>query len=250
MNVVGFVLAFAAVHGMLLEMNTSDSSHPIGVRLGVAVGASLAAVSLLAGCGSSKSSGAKNASSGSPTTTSAAGSASSPGMADGGASPSTVASGSSSLPPKPTDPGPGGPRDCSTDMLKLTIQPLHEPVNHVMISATNTSKLPCHLNKYPLLRTYQSQPSPIGAAEASKPASAILLAPGATAYAGLMTSAGDGSGSNGKNVAALILQLQPGSAGSGGVGRPASVPMPPGATYVDSAAVVTYWESDIQSATY
>jgi hypothetical protein len=222
---------------MLLEMNTSDASRSIGIRLGVAVGTSLAAVSLVAGCTSSTSAGSANAASGSATTSSAAAATSSSDSSD------------SSLPPKPTDPGPGGPHDCSTDMLKLVIEPLREPIDHVMISATNTSQLPCHLNKYPLLRTYLSQATPIKAAEATKPAGAILLAPGATAYAGLTTSAADGSGTNGKNVAALLLQLQPSGPG-GGVGRPASVPMPQGAQYVDSAAVVTYWESDVQSATY
>ena len=241
---------------MLLEMNTSDSNRPIGTRLGAAVAVALAAGALAAGCGSSKSStaaaaapGSLGTSSASTSTAAGAASTSSSGSLDGGASPSPAGSGSSSLPAKPTDPGPGGPRDCSTDMLKLTIQPLREPVNHVMISATNTSHVPCHLNKYPILRTFASQQTPIAAAETTKPASVILLAPGATAYAGLMTNSADGSGTNGRNVANLQLQLQPGG-GSGGVGRPASVAMPAGAQYVDSSAVVTYWESDLQSAAY
>jgi hypothetical protein len=218
---------------MLLEMNTSDARRPIGIRLGAAVAVALVAGSLTAGCGGSTSSKAANGTSGSTSPATA----------------TTAAAASSSLPPKPTDVGSDGPHDCSTDMLKFTIAPLHEPINHVMISATNTSKLPCHLNKYPLLRTFQAQQTPIGAADATKPAAAILLAPGATAYAGVMTNSADGSGTNGRNVASLDLQLQP-SGGGGGVGRPAPVAMPPSAQYVDSSAVVTYWESDAQSATY
>jgi hypothetical protein len=118
-----------------------------------------------------------------------------------------------------------------------------------MISATNISQVPCHLNKYPLLHTVQSQQTPIKAADATKPAAAILLAPAATAYAGIMTNSADGSGAAGRNVPALELSLQP-SGGGGGVGRPATVTMPTGAQYIDSSAVVTYWESDAQSATY
>ena len=237
---------------MLLEMNTSDASaasRPIGIRLGAAVAVALAAGTLAAGCGGSKSSAAGAASSTAGASTGTASSSSS-GTVDGGASPSAAgATSSSSLPPKPTDAGPGGPHDCSTDMLKLTIAPLREPVNHMMISATNISQLPCHLNKYPLVRTFQAQQTPLKAADSTKPAAAILLAPGATAYAGMMTSSADGSGTNGRNVPSLQVQLQPGG-GAGGVGRPATVAMPAGAQYVDSSAVVTYWESDVRSATY
>lgn len=239
---------------MLLEMNTSDSSHLIGIRLGTALAACLAAVTLTAGCSSSTSSGAKNAA-GSATTTSAASAASpatssSSGSVDGGASPSTAAPGTSSPASKPTSVGAGGPRDCSTDMLHLTIDPVREPINHVVISATNTSQVPCHLNKYPLLRTFQADKSTIGVAAMDKPAGPILLAPGAVAYSGVMTNAADGSGTNRKTIPALFLQLQPGDAGAGGVGRPVSVAMPPSAQYIDSSAYVSYWESDMQSALY
>jgi hypothetical protein len=133
-------------------------------------------------------------------------------------------------------------------MLRFAIDPLHEPINHVLISATNTSRLPCRLNRYPLLRTFQAEKAPIGAVESTKPATPVLLAPGAKAYAGLMTNSADGSGKNGKNIPLLILQLQPSDAGAGGVGRPASVAMPQNAQYVDSSAFVSYWESDMQSA--
>jgi hypothetical protein len=251
---VGFGTAPAVTHGMLRKMNFSDSSHSTGTRLGAAVAVSLA-VLLAAGCGSSKSSGTKNAASGSATTSAGGSSATSSGSVDGGASPSAAGSGSgsatsSSLAPKPSSPGAGGPRDCSTDMLSFSIQALREPINHVMIAAKNTTQVPCHLNKFPLLRTFQAEKTAIGAADATKPASVILLAPGATAYAGVMTSSADGSGTAGKSVAALVLQLQPNDSAAGGVGRPTSVPMPATAQYVDSSAVVTYWESDMQSATY
>jgi hypothetical protein len=135
-------------------------------------------------------------------------------------------------------------------MLSFKIDPLREPINHVMISATNTSKLPCHLNKFPSLRTFQSQTIIIRAAADTKPASVILLAPGATAYAGVMTNSADGSGTNGRQVSALSVELQSSGAEGGGVGRPVSVPMPASANYVDSSATVTYWESDLQSAIY
>ena len=134
-------------------------------------------------------------------------------------------------------------------MLKLTIEPLREPINHVMISGEEHLAAAVPSEQVPAAAHLQAQQTPIQAAGATKPAIAMVLQPGASAYAGVMTSAADGSGTNGKNVPAMLLQLQP-SAGGGGVGRPASVAMPPGSQYIDSAAVVTYWESDVQSATY
>lgn len=244
---------------MLREMNTTDSSLPIGIRLGATLAVSLAAVSLAAGCGSSKSSGTKAAagstttSAGAASSTSASGTVAasdSSGGVNGGASPGTPGSSTSSLPPKPTTPGPGGPHDCSTDMLSFKIDPVREPINHVLISATNTSKLPCHLNKFPSLRTFQSQTIIIRAAAATKPSGTVLLAPGATAYAGVMTNSADGSGTNGRQVPSLSLDLQSSGADGGGVGRPVTVQMPASAQYVDSSAVVTYWQSDMQSALY
>lgn len=247
---MGFPLALARSHGMLRRMDTTDSSRPKHLRLAAATAAALAAMTLAAGCGGSKSSGTKNAAASSTTSSSAAGSGSATATSADASTPAAAsATSATSEPPKPTDPGPSGPHDCSTDMLNFKIDPLREPINHVLITATNTSKLPCHLNKYPMLRTLLSQTAIVKAVEATKPAGPILLAPGATAYAGIMTSSADGSGVAGRNVLSLELQLQPGS-GTGGVGRPVSVPMPTSAQYVDSTAVVTYWESDLQSASY
>ncbi|MBS2539564.1 DUF4232 domain-containing protein [Catenulispora sp. NF23] len=230
-------------------MSISDSSHRIGIRLGAAVVVSLTAVALTAGCSSSKSS--KAASTAPPpaatTTVTAAATSSSSGTVDGGASPSTT--GSSSESAKPTTVGAGGPHDCSADMLSLSIAPLREPINHVMISAKNTSQLPCHLNQYPELRITPGQNSIITPLDTSKPAQpTILLAPGATAYAGLMTNSPDGSGKNGKNVPSLTLSLESSSPQGGGVGRPVTVAMPASADYIDSSAFVTYWQSDLQTA--
>ncbi|WP_194927496.1 DUF4232 domain-containing protein [Catenulispora pinisilvae] len=232
-------------------MSISDSSHRIGIRLGAAVAVSLTAVALTAGCSSSKSSKAAGTTPPVATTTvttgAAAATTSSSGTVDGGASPSTA--GSSSESAKPTTVGAGGPHDCSADMLSLSIAPLREPINHVMISAKNTSQLPCHLNQYPELRITPDQNSIITPLDTSKPAQpTILLSPGATAYAGVMTNAADGSGKNGKNVPSLTLTLESSSPDGGGVGRPTTVAMPASADYIDSSAFVTYWQSDLQTA--
>lgn len=258
---MGFPLASVAVRGMLRRMDTTDSSrlshpdtslgNPLGLRLSAVAVAALATMALAAGCGSStSSSGAKNAAASTVSAAAAGSATSSSGAVDGGASPSAAGSGAgsgTSEPPKPTDPGAGGPHDCSTDMLSFKIQPVREPINHVLLSATNISRLPCHLNKYPMLRTVLSQAAIIKPEEATRPAGQVLLAPGATAYAGIMTNSADGSGVGGKNIPTLELQLQPGGEGSG-VGRPTAVAMPTGAQYIDSSAFVTYWQSDAQTA--
>ncbi|NUP49731.1 MAG: DUF4232 domain-containing protein [Catenulispora sp.] len=134
-------------------------------------------------------------------------------------------------------------------MLKLSVAPVREPINHVLITATNTSQSRCRMNSYPYLRYDPDQQAPVPPADATKPATAVVLAPGASAYAGMMTSAADGSGKFGKDRPTIELQLAAVDGGSE-PGSPSTVPMPKGSQYVDDSAVVTYWVTDQQTALY
>ncbi|GAA2016912.1 hypothetical protein GCM10009839_10820 [Catenulispora yoronensis] len=134
-------------------------------------------------------------------------------------------------------------------MLKLAVSALREPINHVLITATNTSKSHCRLNGYPFLKYDPDQQAPVAAADATKPATTIDLAPGDSAYAGVLTSSADGSGKNGKDRPTIDLQLAS-VAGGGLPGSPSKLAMPKGAQYVDDSAMVTYWVTDLQAALY
>ena len=126
--------------------------------------------------------------------------------------------------------------------------PVREPINHLLITATNTSKNRCRLNGYPALRLDPEQQAPTAPVAATKPPSPIVLGPGASAYAGLMTSAADGSGKFGKNEPTMEIQLETVAGGSDPGAKPITLSLPKGADFVDDSATVTYWVADQQTA--
>ncbi|MEY9933498.1 hypothetical protein ABH926_008153 [Catenulispora sp. GP43] len=145
------------------------------------------------------------------------------------------------------DSGSSLPGDCSVGHLKGTVTSLTRPINHVLLTVTNTGSTTCNLYYYPGLRLDADQQSVTQAVEDSKPQAVVTIAPGESAYAAIGTSAADGSGSTPvleKQVEVFLeTRDQSGS-------LPGSMTLPlPGGTYVDvDKAFVTYWQSDLQSA--
>ncbi|MFE2226974.1 DUF4232 domain-containing protein [Streptomyces kronopolitis] len=140
-----------------------------------------------------------------------------------------------------------GHTTCDAAKVRLAATVLTRPVNHLLLTATNISGAPCDLHFSPDLR-FDDAPSPLPALPASKPQAVVTLAPGASAYAGVLTSSADGSGRHGRMRTALSVSL-PGRDGKGSIGGPAAVELPGGAAYVDDSAWVTYWRSDVSEAT-
>ncbi|CAB45344.1 hypothetical protein [Streptomyces coelicolor A3(2)] len=77
-------------------------------------------------------------------------------------------------------------------------------------------------------------------AKSSKPQSLTTLAPGESGYAGVRLSSGDGSGENGYDANTLTIPFEDGSI--------ATVKLPSGGVYVDTALMVTYWQTDASNA--
>ncbi len=136
---------------------------------------------------------------------------------------------------------------CDADAVRIVAQPLKEPINHLLLVATNTSGATCDLYFAPNLRFGQA-PSPLAELPASKPLSLVTLAPGESGYAGVLTSSADGSGHNGRTATSLSVGL-PGRDGKGSVGGAAPVALPGGSVYVDDSAWVTYWQANPREAT-
>ncbi|MFD8543667.1 DUF4232 domain-containing protein [Streptomyces sp. NPDC059649] len=136
---------------------------------------------------------------------------------------------------------------CDAAAVRVVAKPLQRPVNHLLLVATNTSGATCDLYFAPKLRFDDAQ-SPLADLPESRPQAVVTLAPGESGYAGVLTSAADGSGRNGGKRTALSISL-PGRDGKGSVGGPAKVALPGGAVYVDDSAWVTYWQSDAGDAT-
>ncbi|CAL9296864.1 DUF4232 domain-containing protein [Streptomyces sp. R02] len=135
---------------------------------------------------------------------------------------------------------------CNGSNTSVTAQPVSRPVNHMLITVENTGSQNCDLTYYPVLRFDEMQwvPQPV---EDSKPQAVVTLAPGESAYAGVLLSAADGSGSGGATGKKLTVGFQGRTPNSDG--GPAAIPaLPAKGVYYDSSLTVTYWQSSMDDA--
>ncbi|MEU4892065.1 DUF4232 domain-containing protein [Streptomyces sp. NPDC044780] len=131
--------------------------------------------------------------------------------------------------------------DCDINKTPLSLQEVKSPVNHLLLKATNGAGAACKLVGYPSLKFGADAQAATPAYEDSKPQSVVVLAPGESAYAGLTTSAADGSGAEGGTADSLDVFID-------GNENPTNVELPGGSVFVDSDAQVTYWQADVQDA--
>ncbi|MFI9493051.1 MULTISPECIES: DUF4232 domain-containing protein [Streptomyces] len=134
---------------------------------------------------------------------------------------------------------------CHGGNSKVTLKPVTRPVNHMLLTVTNTGSKSCNAYGYPAVRFGEAQSVP-PAYEESKPQAVVTLAPGESAYAGVMTNSADGSGTNGYSTKSLTVYFQ-GRDLSGSTGQGANVPLSE-KVYVDSTLTVTYWQADMADA--
>ncbi|WP_217245696.1 DUF4232 domain-containing protein [Streptomyces sp. AC602_WCS936] len=131
------------------------------------------------------------------------------------------------------------PDKCSATDVKITATKVTRPLNHLLLTATNTGSKTCMLPPYPAARFGEAQSVP-PVAEATKPQSLTGVEPGESGYAGVVLSSGDGSGENGYETDTLTIPFEDGSI--------ATVALPAGGVYVDTALTVTYWQTDMDAA--
>ncbi|WP_326698143.1 DUF4232 domain-containing protein [Streptomyces sp. NBC_01754] len=147
-------------------------------------------------------------------------------------------------------PGSGGDSDpvtlaCDGGNSEVTFEPVSRPLNHALLTVTNTGSKACNAYGYPALRFDEAQSVPPVYKE-SKPQAVVTLAPGESAYAGVTTSSADGSGTGGYSAKSLRVYFQ-GRDLSGSTGPGADVSLAE-KVYVDSRLTVTYWQSEIDDA--
>ncbi|MFF5582947.1 DUF4232 domain-containing protein [Streptomyces hygroscopicus] len=139
------------------------------------------------------------------------------------------------------DSGPESLGDCDVNKTALSVQEVKSPVNHLLLTATNGAGVDCKLVGYPSLKFGADAQAATPAYEDSKPQSAVVLAPGESTYAGITTSGADGSGAAGGTADALDVFVD-------GNEDPVKVELPGDSVFVDGAAKVTYWQTDVQDA--
>ncbi|MGW1375698.1 DUF4232 domain-containing protein [Streptomyces sp. NPDC002446] len=146
-------------------------------------------------------------------------------------------------------PGPGGRIACTPEMLRFHAGALPHRAHRMLLTVTNDSDRPCDFaaQGYPLLRFGDDRQPAIPVIEDSRPRSAVTLAPRATAYATITTSAGGGPhhgrGRDRKKISqfgvALAVRARPAQ-----VGLDDRTPVP-----VDPhTAEVTYWQTSLAAA--
>ncbi|GAA2284346.1 DUF4232 domain-containing protein [Streptomyces atrovirens] len=135
---------------------------------------------------------------------------------------------------------------CNGTNTTVDARPVSRPVNHMLITVKNSGSGTCDLPYYPVLRFDEMQwvPQPV---EASKPQAVVTLAPGETAYAGVLLSAADGSGDGGTTAHKLTVAFQGTTPNSDG--GPSAIPaLPADGVYYDSSMAVTYWQQSMDDA--
>ncbi|MDX3752082.1 DUF4232 domain-containing protein [Streptomyces sp. AK08-02] len=115
------------------------------------------------------------------------------------------------------------------------------PLNHVLLTVTNTGSKLCDLVGYPAVRFGEAQSVP-PVIEDSQPQAVVTLAPGESGYAAVVTSAADGSDTDGYTAKGLAVFF---NSESTSAARPA---LPAKGVYIDSSITVTYWQSDMADA--
>ncbi|MER5450039.1 DUF4232 domain-containing protein [Streptomyces sp. NPDC002766] len=221
--------ALAAAALTLTACQDGEGVHDEGASAGSAT-ATHTSVSGSKGSSSSSSSGkstaAENSSSGkhSSASTNSSGSTGAKGSAGGAGA---------------ADSGPTRAR-CSTSTTRTTATVVSRPLNHLLLTVTNTGSKNCNLIGYPAPRFGEAQAVP-PVFEASKPQAVVTLAPGESGYASVLLSSADGSGSNGYTAKSLEVYFNDGTTAA----RPS---LPAKGVYVDDSLRVSYWQSTMDDA--
>ncbi|MEV4742201.1 DUF4232 domain-containing protein [Streptomyces sp. NPDC049555] len=135
---------------------------------------------------------------------------------------------------------------CGPGAVRIEVKAVSSPAHHVVLVATNTSDAACVAYGFPFLRFDQDQAT-VGVEEKSRTQGRLTLAPGKSAYAGVLASAADGSGGNGHDAEQISVSFQT-PAGEPLSSEPAHPDLPGGTLRVDDTARTTYWQPDEASA--
>ncbi|WP_328748912.1 DUF4232 domain-containing protein [Streptomyces sp. NBC_00285] len=138
------------------------------------------------------------------------------------------------------------PVTCEGSNTKTVAAPLNRPVNHMLLTVTNTGSRTCYLYTYPAVRFGEAQSVP-PVIEDSQPQAVVTLEPGQSGYASVALSATDGSGGNGYTAKSLAVYFH-GRSGNESVGRGANPSLPAKGVYVDDSLKVTYWQQSMDDA--
>ncbi|MEB8341744.1 DUF4232 domain-containing protein [Streptomyces endophyticus] len=205
----------------------------------------LAALSLTA-CNDGTGVNDEGASKGSPMTSSSATDAPASQEPDASEDPAPAASKPAANAPASKTPASSGRTvTCQGSNTKTVAAPLTRPLNHMLLTVTNTGGNTCYLYGYPAVQFGEAQSVP-PVDEGTKPQAVVTLKPGESGYASVLLSAADGSGAHGHTEKSLTVHFSS-RAGSEDL-TPARPSLPAEGLHIDDSLKVTYWQQSMDDA--
>lgn len=131
---------------------------------------------------------------------------------------------------------------CTTTNSKVKVSSVSRPINHLLLTVTNTGSTDCAAYYAPFLR-FDGAQAVYPVYDDSKPQAVVTLSPGEKAYAGiaLLGEPGENEPVKSKNLGVIMVDKNNKPKGEATVKLPAE-------TYTDGLGFVTYWQSDVESA--
>ncbi|SFY37291.1 DUF4232 domain-containing protein [Streptomyces atratus] len=136
------------------------------------------------------------------------------------------------------------PVTCTGSNTKVTVTKVSRPINHLLLTATNTGSVPCYAYHAPALRFDDAQAA-FPVLRDSIPQAVVTLAPGQSAYASIGLF-GEPDGQELHKGTHLTVYFT-GKANQGSTGAPAELTLPAGTSWGDNG-FVTYWQSEMDDA--
>ncbi|WP_329118975.1 DUF4232 domain-containing protein [Streptomyces sp. NBC_01465] len=137
------------------------------------------------------------------------------------------------------------PTACTTTSIKLTASPITRPINHVLLTATNTGSKTCYLYYAPAIAFSDDAQSPLQVDKDTQPQAVVTLSPGQSGYA-MIRTAGEDNGDKPYSTTQIRVNFQNRN-DNGSVGAAAYAHLAKPLSVVDSQSAVTYWQSDVDA---
>ncbi|TRV73883.1 DUF4232 domain-containing protein [Streptomyces sp. 130] len=145
--------------------------------------------------------------------------------------------------PQP-EPKPKSAVACTGANTKVTVSKVSRPINHLLLTATNTGDRPCYAYHAPMLR-FDGAQAVFQVLGSSKPQAVVTLAPGQSAYAAIGLT-GEPNGQEPHESKRLGVTFADGD--NGPLNGSATELALPAGTYWDDNGFVTYWQSEMDQA--
>ncbi|MFD4028298.1 DUF4232 domain-containing protein [Streptomyces sp. NPDC058576] len=131
---------------------------------------------------------------------------------------------------------------CTPKNSTIKVSKVSRPINHLLLTVTNTGSKDCAAYHAPFLRFDDAQ-AVYPVLDDSKPQAVVTLAPGQEAYAGiaLLGEPGENEPVKSDNLGVIMVDKNNQAKGESTLKLPAE-------TYTDSLGFITYWQSDVENA--